>query len=93
MNLIKRPVITEKTIRNYKDSKKVTFEVSMDANKLDASKAIQEIYGVKVLDTKVVNRLGKYKFNRLSRKLNKNKDKKIMVFTLSEKDEIDIFNS
>ena len=93
MNLIKRPVITEKTIKNYKDFKKVTFEVSMDANKTSASKAIEEIYGVKVVDTKVVNRLGKYKFSRLTRKLNKNKDKKIMVFKLSEKDEIDIFNS
>jgi large subunit ribosomal protein L23 len=93
MNLIKRPVITEKTIKNYKELKKVTFEVSMEANKTNASKAIEEIYGVKVLDVTVANRLGKYKFSRLTRKLNKNKDRKIMVFKLSEKDEIDIFNS
>ena len=93
MNIIKRPIVTEKTIKNYKDSKKVTFEVSIDANKTNASKAIQDIYGVKVIDARVTNRLGKYKFSRLTRKLNKNKDKKIMIFTLSEKDEIDIFNS
>ena len=93
MNLIKRPIITEKTIGNYKEGKKVVFEVDINANKTNAAKAIEAVYGVKVLDTKVVNRLGKYKFNRRSRKMNKLQDKKIMVFKIGENDEIDIFNS
>lgn len=91
--IIRKPVITEKTIAMYKKFKKATFEVDGDANKIEASKALEGAYGVKVLDATVTNRLGKYKFNRLSRKLSKNQDRKIMTFKLSDKDKIEIFEA
>jgi len=93
MNILKRPIVTEKTLANYKKDKKVVFEVDVDTNKTEASKVLENIYGVKVVDVKVLNRLGKYKLDRRTRRMNKTRDRKIMIFTISEKDEIDIFNS
>ncbi len=47
LNLIKRPVITEKSTTNAQLNKYV-FEVSMRANKNDIKKIIEDLYKVKV---------------------------------------------
>lgn len=91
--MIKNPIITEKTLVDYKNLKKVTFEVAINTTKDLARKELEELYGVKVQGVWVNNRLGKVKTNRLNRRLIKNPDRKVMVFKLSEKDEIDIFKS
>lgn len=93
MKIIRKPIITEKTMKNYKDNNVVVFEVDVKANKKDATKILEDVYGVKVLAARVINRLGKYKSERARRKINKQSDKKIMIFKLAEKDQIDIFKS
>lgn len=93
MNILKKPIVTEKTLASYKADKKVAYEVTLNANKILAAKALENAFGVKVQDVKIINRVGKYKLDRRSRKLNKQKDMKIMIFKLSENDEIDVFNS
>ncbi len=90
---IKKPIVTEKTIALYKKFKRATFEVDIDVNKIEAAKAVEGAYGVKVLGVTVTNRLGKYRINRLSRKLSKGQDRKIMTFKLSDKDKIEIFEA
>ena len=47
LNLIKKPVITEKSTANAQFNKYV-FEVRNDANKMNIKKTIEEIYKVKV---------------------------------------------
>ena len=47
LNLIKKPVITEKSTANAQFNKYV-FEVRNDANKTNIKKTIEEIYKVKV---------------------------------------------
>ena len=47
LNLIKKPVITEKSTANAQYNKYV-FEVRNDANKINIKKTIEEIYKVKV---------------------------------------------
>tara|TARA_B100000609_G_scaffold160069_1_gene131673 strand:+ start:612 stop:893 length:282 start_codon:yes stop_codon:yes gene_type:complete len=47
LNLIKKPVITEKSTANAQFNKYV-FEVRNDANKINIKKTIEEIYKVKV---------------------------------------------
>lgn len=89
---IKRPVITEKSLAQYKNNNKVTFEVSLDTNKIEASKMIEKLYGVKVLNVWTNSRLGKIKYNRLSRKKSKLSDRKFMTFELKKGDKIDLFN-
>ena len=59
-DIIKRPVITEKSMQNV-DNKVYVFEVAKDANKIEIGRAIEEIFGVKVAKVNTVNVLGKQK--------------------------------
>lgn len=47
-DIIKRPIITEQSMEDL-DIKKYVFEVAKDANKIEIKKAIEEIFGVKVI--------------------------------------------
>ncbi len=59
-DIIKRPIITEKSMMSAAD-KKYTFEVAKDANKIEIAKAIEEIFGVKVSKVNTMNMQGKAK--------------------------------
>ena len=59
-DIIKRPVITEKSMQNV-DNKVYVFEVAKDANKIEIGRAIEEIFGVKVAKVNTINMLGKQK--------------------------------
>jgi large subunit ribosomal protein L23 len=89
--ILKRPVITEKTIANYQSDKKVTFEVDLKANKTQVKRAVESVYGVKVESCSVINRIGKYKTNRITRRAGKTADRKLMVLKLRDSDKIDVF--
>lgn len=91
MKIIKKPVITEKSLATYATQHKATFEVDLSADKITASKAVERIFGVKVLDVKTSSRIGKTKFNRLSKRQSKLSDKKIMVFKLDAASKLDLF--
>jgi large subunit ribosomal protein L23 len=47
-DIIKKPIISEQSMEQT-DIKKYAFEVAMDANKIEIKKAVEEIFGVKVL--------------------------------------------
>lgn len=63
--IIKRPVVSEKSARLASD-RKYTFEVDKNANKIQIKDAIEEIFEVKVAKVNVINgipkakRVGKY---------------------------------
>lgn len=60
-DVIRRPVITEKSTI-IKDSQRILcFEVSPEANKIEVKRAIQDIFGVRVESVKIANILGKVK--------------------------------
>ena len=59
-DVIKRPVITEQSMENVAN-KIYVFEVAKDANKVEIRKAVEEIFGVKVLKVTTMNVLGKQK--------------------------------
>ena len=46
-DIIKKPVITERSMMGAQDNK-YTFEVAVDAGKIEIKKAVEEIFGVKV---------------------------------------------
>ncbi|MGL5054539.1 MAG: 50S ribosomal protein L23 [Fusobacteriaceae bacterium] len=54
-DIIKRPVITEKTELLRRDYNKYTFEVHVKANKIQIKKAVEEIFNVKVIDIATLN--------------------------------------
>jgi large subunit ribosomal protein L23 len=59
-DIIKRPVITEQSM-SQTEMKRYTFEVAKDANKIEIAKAVEEIFGVKVVKVNTINMYGKEK--------------------------------
>lgn len=59
-DIVKKPIITEKSMEAV-DDKKYVFEVAKDANKIEIKKAIEEIFGVKVMKVTTINMQGKKK--------------------------------
>ena len=59
-DIIRRPVVTEKTTDLMEDNKYV-FEVDLKANKTEVKKAIEKIFGVKVAQVNTMRVKGKPK--------------------------------
>lgn len=59
-DIIRRPIITEKSMDQVAD-KKYTFEVLKSANKIEIKKAVEEVFGVKVQKVTTMNYIGKPK--------------------------------
>ncbi|MBL4936145.1 50S ribosomal protein L23 [Clostridium sp. YIM B02515] len=59
-DIIRRPVITEKSMASMTD-KKYTFIVDVHANKTMVKKAVEDVFGVTVDEVKIMNILGKNK--------------------------------
>ena len=53
-DIIRRPIITEKSAL-LAEKAVYTFEVAKEANKVEIKKAIEEIFGVKVVAVRTVN--------------------------------------
>lgn len=65
-DLLRRPIITEKSMETYFDRqgneiKKYTFEVPQSANKVEIKKAVEEVFGVTVAKVNTMNIMGKMK--------------------------------
>ena len=56
-DIIKRPIITEKSIANAA-ANKYTFAVAIDANKIMIRNAVQHIFGVDVTKVTTVRQMG-----------------------------------
>jgi large subunit ribosomal protein L23 len=64
-DIIKRPLLTTKTIELYRKLGQYTFEVHVSANKLAVRDAVQQLWSVKVEKVRILNVHGKNKaFNR-----------------------------
>ncbi len=59
--VIRRPLITEKSTVARETQRAVCFEVHRDATKPEIKKAVESLFGVKVQDVRVLNVHGKVK--------------------------------
>jgi large subunit ribosomal protein L23 len=59
--VIRRPLITEKTTILREDGRTVVFEVARDANKIQIRQAVEKLLGAKVADVRTANTQGKLK--------------------------------
>ncbi|KKK37058.1 50S ribosomal protein L23 [Mesobacillus foraminis] len=88
-DIIKRPVITERSSELMAD-KKYTFEVDVRANKTQVKDAVQEIFGVKVKNVNIMNYKGKFKrmgkFGGYT-----NKRRKAVITLTQDSKEIELF--
>ncbi|MHC4061903.1 MAG: 50S ribosomal protein L23 [Planctomycetota bacterium] len=60
-NVIIRPLITEQGMHFANTKGAYSFEVNRKANKSQIKKAVEKIYGVRVLKVRTANRKGKYR--------------------------------
>lgn len=88
--IIKGPIITEKSNDLLEKENKYTFKVALEANKVEIKQAIEAIYKVKVVDIATVRvlpkrrRVGKYEGYRSAYKK--------AIVKLAKDDKIDAFN-
>lgn len=80
-DVIKRPVITERTT-DLLASKKYVFEVDLRANKTEIKDAVQTIFGVKVVNVNTMRVKGKPK--RVGKYFGRRSDWKKAIVELSE---------
>jgi large subunit ribosomal protein L23 len=59
--VIRRPLVTEKTTTLREDGRTVVFEVARDATKVDIRRAVEQLLGAKVSDVRTANAHGKMK--------------------------------
>ncbi len=57
--IIVRPIVTEKTADQKEATNTVCFQVARHANKIEIARAVQSLFGVKVVDVRVVAMHGK----------------------------------
>ncbi len=86
--IIKGPILTEKSTAQKKLYNKVFFEVDKLANKIEIKQAIQDIFHVKVSKVSTVNMSGKKK--RLGVHQGRRPDRKKAVVTLLEGETIEL---
>ena len=88
--IIKGPIITEKSNDLLEKENKYTFKVALEANKVEIKQAIEEIFNVKVVDIATIKvlpkhrRVGKYEGYRSAYKK--------AICKLADGQKIDAFN-
>jgi large subunit ribosomal protein L23 len=87
--IIKRPLITEKTSIQKELFNKVTFEVDRRANRIEIKQAIESIFSVRVASVKTMQITGKTK--QRGRITGKRRDWKKAIVTLMPGERIDFF--
>ena len=83
-----RPIITEKTTLLMQENK-YTFQVPLNANKVEIRKAVESIFNVKVEKVATIRVLGKTK--RIGRTMGKRSDYKKAIVTLKAGESIELF--
>ena len=92
MNLsqvIKRPLITEKTTLQKEISNSYAFEVNAKSNKNQIRKALESLFKVEVLDIRTLNVRGKIR--RVGRSFGKRSNWKKAIVTLKQGLKIEFF--
>jgi large subunit ribosomal protein L23 len=87
--VVLRPLLTEKSLRQSERRNAYTFEVALRANKVQIRRAVEDLFDVKVLDVRTQVRAGKPRRHGL-RMVNLPARKRALV-TLKPGDTIELF--
>lgn len=88
-DIIKRPLITEKTSIQKENYNQITFEVNRKANRVEIKRAIENIFNVNVAAVKTMQIKGKTK--QRGRIVGKRRDWKKAIVKLMPGERIDFF--
>jgi len=87
-DILKKPVVSTKSVTLYKKLGQITFEIHSHANKVMVREAVEKIWNVKVDKVRVVKIPGKVKL--YAKKEFKSPDRKKAVVTLEKGYKIEI---
>jgi large subunit ribosomal protein L23 len=87
--IIKKPIITEKSMLLVEEQNKYTFSVDKRANKIQIARAIEELFSVKVVKVNTINTTPKKK--RVGQHQGFKSHVTKAIVTLAEGSKIEIF--
>lgn len=95
MDILLKPIVTEKMTAQGEDLNQFGFVVEKRANKIQIKDAIEEMYGVNVVSVNTMIYAGKNKsrFTRTGAISGKTKSFKKAIVTLAEGDTIDFYSN
>ena len=88
-DVIRRPLITEKTTNLREDGRTVVFEVDREANKIEIRRAVEQLLGAKVAGVRTAQAHGKMK--RQGKFVGRRSDWKKAYVTLREGEKLPEF--
>ena len=93
MNIIKKPIVTEKAT-SLNEKGQYAFEVERTANKVDIKKEIEKLYGVTVVGISTIRSQGKLKsrFTKTGAVTGRRASSKKAIVTVKEGDIIDFYS-
>lgn len=88
-DVLKKPVLTEKSLMLQQAENKYTFDVDLTANKIEVKNAVEKMFDVKVESVNIMNVRPKTK--RMGRYVGKTNKRKKAIVKLKEGFSIDLF--
>ena len=88
-DVLKKPVLTEKSLLLQQNENKYTFDVELTANKIEIKQAVEKMFDVKVESFNIMNVRPKTK--RMGRYVGKTNKRKKAIVKLKEGYEINLF--
>ena len=88
-DVLKKPVLTEKSMTLSAEENKYTFDVDVNANKIEIKQAVEAMFGVKVESVNVMN--VKPKKKRMGRYEGKTNRRRKAIVKLAEGESINYF--
>ncbi|MBT0654456.1 50S ribosomal protein L23 [Geomobilimonas luticola] len=88
-DVIKRPLVTEKSTIEKDERNVIALEVDRNANKIEIKQAVEKLFKVEVDDVNTVNVAGKVK--RVGKHIGKRSNWKKAYVTLKEGSNVDFF--
>ena len=95
MNILVKPIVTEKMTAQGEDFNRYGFVVAKDANKLEIKQAVEELYNVKVSEVNTMRYTGKRKqrYTKSGVTVGRTSSYKKAVVTLAEGEVIDFYSN
>ena len=93
MNILIKPIITEKATNDSELNNRYTFQVNKKANKVEIKKAVEAVYGVSVEKVRTINVRPdrKTKFTKTGIQHGKTNAVKKAIVQLAEGETIDLY--
>ncbi len=87
--ILRKPVITEKSTIQKEANNQFTFEVDRRANKVEIRRAVEQVFNARVVNVRTIRMDGKIK--RFGRTLGKRRNWKKAIVTLAQGEHVEFF--